>query len=110
MVNFRQFSNYIHRLRKRVHQDINLGISKRAMPIINDFVNDIFDRIVGETSKLVEKNNQKTLDYWDIHIATKLVLGGAEFELTKHATSSGIKAVKRYYQSKGRRMKTYFSF
>ena len=39
------FSMYIYKVLKQVHPDT--GVSKKAMSIMNSFVNDIFDRISG---------------------------------------------------------------
>ncbi len=111
--NPRQFSNYIYKVHKKVvrgTKNDDLGLSKKAMVIMNDFVNDTFNRIMREAAALVEKNNQKTLDYWDIHIATKLVLRGGNMDLTRYATTFGTKAVKRYLDSIGRPMRKFFRF
>merc|ERR1712093_714427 len=43
------YSTYIYKVLKQVHPDT--GISNKAM-ILNSFVNDIFERIAGEASKL----------------------------------------------------------
>ena len=40
------FSSYIYKVLKQVHPDT--GISKRAMSIMNSFVNDTFDRLATE--------------------------------------------------------------
>ena len=45
------YSSYIYKVLKQVHPDT--GVSKKAMSIMNSFVNDIFDRISGEAGKLV---------------------------------------------------------
>lgn len=41
---------YIYKVLKQVHPDT--GISNKAMLILDSFVNDIFERIAGEASKL----------------------------------------------------------
>ena len=53
------FSMYIYKVLKQVHPDT--GVSKKAMSIMNSFVNDIFDRISGEAGKLVSYSKSKTL-------------------------------------------------
>jgi histone H2B len=42
-----------------VHPDI--GVSKKAMNILNSFIHDTFDRIATEGSKLVRFNKRRTL-------------------------------------------------
>uniref|UniRef100_H2Y6J2 Histone H4 n=1 Tax=Ciona savignyi TaxID=51511 RepID=H2Y6J2_CIOSA len=44
------FSIYVYKVLKQVHPDT--GISSKAMSIMNSFVNDIFERIASEASKL----------------------------------------------------------
>ena len=44
------YSIYIYKVLKQVHPDT--GISSKAMSIMNSFVNDIFERIAQEASRL----------------------------------------------------------
>ncbi|XP_032871097.1 histone H2B-like [Amblyraja radiata] len=44
------YAIYIYKVMKQVHPDT--GISSKAMSIMNSFVNDIFERIAGEASRL----------------------------------------------------------
>jgi histone H2B len=60
------------------------------MNIMNSFINDTFDRLAGESSKLVRYNRKRTLSSREIQSAVKLLLPG---ELSKHAISEGTKAV-----------------
>ena len=53
------FSVYIYRVLKQVHPET--GISKRSMHIMNSFINDIFEKIALEASKLVRYNKKHTL-------------------------------------------------
>ena len=53
------FSVYIYRVLKQVHPET--GISKRSMSIMNSFINDIFEKIALESSKLVRYNKKHTL-------------------------------------------------
>src|ERR1700684_1446917 len=48
-----------HTVLKQVHPDT--GISNKAMAILNSFVNDIFERIAGEASKLASYNKKSTI-------------------------------------------------
>lgn len=85
------FALYIYKVLKQVHSDI--GISKKAMAIMNSFINDTFDRVCTESSKLVRYNKKRTLSSREIQTAVKLLLPG---ELAKHAISEGTKAVTKF--------------
>jgi histone H2B len=87
------FNLYIFKVLKQVHP--NIGMSKKAMSIMNSFVHDTFDRIAVEAGKLVTYNKRSTLDARAVQTATKLVLPG---ELAKHAESEGQKAVQKFNQ------------
>ena len=65
------FSMYIYKVLKQVHPDT--GVSKKAMLIMNSFVNDIFDRISGEAGKLVSYSKSKPLTSREIQTAIRLV-------------------------------------
>jgi histone H3/H4 len=86
---------YIYKVMKQVHPDT--GISSRAMSIMNSFVNDIFERIAGEASKLANYNKKSTITSREVQTAVRLLLPG---ELAKHAVSEGTKAVTKYTTSK----------
>ncbi|UYV74379.1 hypothetical protein LAZ67_11003292 [Cordylochernes scorpioides] len=89
------FSVYIYKVMKQVHPDT--GISSKAMSIMNSFVNDIFERIAGESSRLAQYNKRHTISSREIQTAVRLLLPG---ELAKHAVSEGTKAVTKYTSSK----------
>ena len=86
---------YIYKVMKQVHPDT--GISSKAMSIMNSFVNDIFERIASESSRLSSYNKKKTISSREIQTAVRLLLPG---ELAKHAVSEGTKAVAKYTASK----------
>ncbi len=67
------------------------------MSIMNSFVNDIFERIASESSKLANVNKRHTISSREIQTAVRLNLPG---ELSKHAVSEGTKAVTKYTSSK----------
>ena len=48
------YAIYIYKVLKQVHPDT--GVSSKAMGIMNSFVNDIFERIAGEASRLAHYN------------------------------------------------------
>lgn len=89
------YSTYIYRVLKQVHPDT--GISNKAMSILNSFVNDIFERIAGEASKLAGYNKRSTISSREIQTAVRLILPG---ELAKHAVSEGTKASTKFASSK----------
>ena len=89
------FNTYIYKVLKQVHPDT--GISNKAMSIMNSFVNDIFERIAGEASKLAAYNKRSTISSREIQTSVRLILPG---ELAKHAVSEGTKAVTKYSASK----------
>ncbi len=84
------FSVYIYKVLKQVHQDT--GISKKSMNIMNSFINDIFERISLESSKLVRYNKKHTLSAREIQSSVKLLLPG---ELARHAIIEGAMAVNK---------------
>ena len=89
------YSTYVYKVLKQVHPDT--GISRRAMSIMNSFINDVFERIAGEAGKLCRFNKKATLSSREIQTASRLILPG---ELAKHAVSEGTKAVTKYTSSK----------
>ena len=106
------FSIYIYKVLKQVHPDT--GVSSKAMSIMNSFVNDLFERIAAEASKLAHYNkrysfcifpscikfspfHRSTITSREIQTAVRLLLPG---ELAKHAVSEGTKAVTKYTSSK----------
>ncbi|KAF7223857.1 putative LOC107388332-like protein [Nothobranchius furzeri] len=82
------YAIYVYKVLKQVHPDT--GISSKAMSIMNSFVNDIFERIASEASRLAHYNKRSTITSREIQTAVRLLLPG---ELAKHAVSEGTKAV-----------------
>lgn len=89
------YALYIYKVLKQVHPDT--GISSKAMSIMNSFVNDIFERIASESSRLANYNKRTTITSREIQTGVRLLLPG---ELAKHAVSEGTKAVTKYTSSK----------
>ena len=89
------YASYVFKVLKQVHPDT--GVSNKAMSIMNSFVNDIFERIANEASKLAAYNKRSTISSREIQTAVRLILPG---ELAKHAVSEGTKAVTKYTSSK----------
>eukprot|EP00808_Paulinella_micropora_P028577 g21798.t1 len=89
------YSTYVYKVLKQVHPDT--GISRKAMSIMNSFINDVFERIAGEAGRLCRYNKKATLSSREIQTASRLILPG---ELAKHAVSEGTKAVTKFTSSK----------
>ncbi|KAG7199824.1 hypothetical protein KM043_000483 [Ampulex compressa] len=89
------YAIYIYKVLRQVHPDT--GISSKAMSIMNSFVNDIFERIAAESSRLAHYNKRSTITSREVQTAVRLLLPG---ELAKHAVSEGTKAVTKYTSSK----------
>jgi histone H2B len=90
------YSTYIFRVLRQIHPEI--GISKRAMQTMNSFINDTFEKIAYEASRLVRLNKKATLSCREVQTAVRLVLPG---ELARHAVSEGTKAVNKFTGGKG---------
>ena len=88
------YSSYIYKVLKQVHPDT--GISKRAMSIMNSFINDVFERLAFESGRLGRYNGKATLSSREVQTAVRLALPG---ELAKHAVSEGTKAVTKFTSS-----------
>ena len=97
------YNRYIYRVMKQVHPDTEF--KGKAMSILNSFVNDIFERICNEASRLARYNKRKTISSREIQTAVRLLLPG---ELAKHAVSEGTKAGQGI--SSPRKMMTTLSF
>uniref|UniRef100_A0A3Q2DQ42 Si:ch1073-159d7.6 n=1 Tax=Cyprinodon variegatus TaxID=28743 RepID=A0A3Q2DQ42_CYPVA len=76
------YAIYVYKVLKQVHPDT--GISSKAMSIMNSFVNDIFERIASEASRLAHYNKRSTITSREIQTAVRLLLPG---ELAKHAVT-----------------------
>lgn len=85
------YSSYIYRVLKEAHPDT--GISTNAMHIMNSYVNDLFERIATEASKLAAYNKKSTISSREIQTAVRLVLPG---ELAKHSVMDGSHALSKF--------------
>merc|ERR1719159_1595336 len=86
------YASYIYRILKQVHPEC--GVSKKAMLIMNSFMNDMFDRMTTESVKLLRTSKRNTLTSREIQTSVRLLLPG---ELSKHAVSEGTKSVTKYH-------------
>lgn len=85
------FNIYLYKVLRQIHPET--GISSRAMSIMNSFVNDLFERLATEASRLSRYNEKLTMTSHEIQTAVRLILPG---ELARHAISEGTKAVTKY--------------
>uniref|UniRef100_A0AAX7VCZ6 Core Histone H2A/H2B/H3 domain-containing protein n=1 Tax=Astatotilapia calliptera TaxID=8154 RepID=A0AAX7VCZ6_ASTCA len=82
------YAIYVYKVLKQVHPDT--GISSKAMSIMNSFVNDIFERIAAEASRLAHYNKRSTITSREIQTAVRLLLpvctecSGKTFNWYKH--------------------------
>lgn len=81
-------SSYIYKVLKQICPDT--GIPSKAMSIMNSFVNDIFERIAAESSRLPRYDKRLMICSREIQRAVRLLLPG---EFAKHAVSEGTEAV-----------------
>lgn len=92
--NYTTYGSYIYKVLKQVHPET--GISKKSMAIMESFVQDLFERLATEASRLARYNKRHTITSRELQTAVRLVLPG---ELAKHAVSEGTKAVTKYNSS-----------
>lgn len=92
--NYESYSSFIFKVLRQIHE--SMGISRNTMIIMNDFMNDIFERLANEASSLARKNKSRTLSKRDIMAAVQLQIQG---ELATHAIAEGNKAVAAYEAS-----------
>lgn len=91
---YASYASFIYLVLKQTHPEV--GISSRAMSIMNSFVCDVFERIAGEAGRLARYNRRGTITSREVQTAVRLLLPG---ELGKHAVSEGTKAVTKYQAS-----------
>ena len=85
------YSLYIYKVLKQVHPEV--GISRRAMSVMNSLMNDTFERLCTEAANLVRVSARRTMSARSVQSAVQLLLPG---ELAKHAVSEGTKAVTKF--------------
>ncbi|XP_019238719.1 PREDICTED: histone H2B.2-like [Nicotiana attenuata] len=77
---------------KQVHPD--MGISSKAMTILDNVMGDMFERIAQAAATLSTYVGRTTFSSREIQGAVKIVLPG---ELGKHGIAEGTKAVVSYF-------------
>jgi histone H2B len=81
---------YVYKVLKQVYPD--MGMSKKAMNIMNGICDDVFHRLAEESGRLCKYTNKQTMDSTAIKAAVKFVLPG---EIAKHAASEATKALSK---------------
>lgn len=76
-----------YRVLKQVHPENE--ISSKAMAIMNNFVNDFFQRIATEASRVLHYNRKSTITAREIQTAVRLLLPA---DLAKQAILGGTTA------------------
>lgn len=82
---------YICRVLEQVHPQ--MGISLRALNIMNSFMHDVFDRLATEAGRLADYSKRRTIKSREMQTAVRLILPG---DLGRHAISEGTKAVHKF--------------
>jgi histone H2B len=85
------YGSYIFKVLKQVHPDT--GISKKSMIIMNNMMEDLFEKIASEASNLAKYNKRHTISTREVQTAVRLIFPG---ELSKHAATEGQKAISKY--------------
>uniref|UniRef100_A0A8C4R044 Si:ch211-113a14.22 n=1 Tax=Eptatretus burgeri TaxID=7764 RepID=A0A8C4R044_EPTBU len=63
------YTIYFYKVLKQVHPDI--GVSSKVTNIMNSFVNDTFERIAFEASRLAHYNKRSTISSREIQTAVR---------------------------------------
>ncbi len=89
------FAIYVYKVMQQVHP--NLGITKKAMNIMDSLVLNIFDRITENAVKLPSYSKARTITSREIETAVKLIMPR---ELAEHSGADANKAVSTYLKFK----------
>ena len=79
---------------KEVHPDV--GVSSKAMSIMNSFCNDIFERLATEAQRIMRQNNKSIMGVQEMQQAVKKIIPG---ELCEECDFEGLEACKKYTSS-----------
>ncbi|XP_009356953.3 histone H2B.2-like [Pyrus x bretschneideri] len=86
-----EYKIYVYKVLKQVHP--GMGVSSKAMTVLNNLMYDMFERLADEAARLTTYTARKTLSSREIQGAVRLVLPG---ELGRHAMAEGTKAVSTF--------------
>lgn len=53
------YKRYVYRVLKQVHPE--MGVSSKAMTVLDNFMNDMFERLAEEAARLLKYTGRKTL-------------------------------------------------
>ncbi len=90
-------SHFLYRVLKRVHPDV--GISRKAMSLVNSIVRDLFDRFAVEGGRLASRTEKKALTSVEMEAAVRGLVRG------ENALLKGEEAVTRFNSSKAARIR-----
>jgi len=90
------YTSYIYKVLKQVHPQ--LGVSQKAMKIMNDFVLDVMDRIGSEAGNFARHTKTKTIGVRSMDLALNIVLPGnlRDQGIKAHARAQAVKALNKY--------------
>nr|XP_034838357.1 late histone H2B.L4-like [Maniola hyperantus] len=96
--NYQSFGIYLFKVLRSLNdgRENQIGISRQSMLIMNNFVNDMIEKIATEAGRLAVYAKKNTMSDTEISSATKLLLPG---ELARHANIEGMKAMRMYQRS-----------
>jgi histone H2B len=86
------FSTYNYRVLKRYHAD--LGISRAGMSVMNNMMQDVFDRVGKLAGGLTKAHHTATMGEREIRAGVQLML--PQGTLIQHAKNSAEKAMENY--------------
>lgn len=97
---YSSFSLYLFKLLRSVNrgkESQNLKISRHSMLIMNNFINDMLEKIAAEAGRLAAHSKRNTMSSREIFSATKLLMPK---ELANHAIAEGMNALAKYQRSR----------
>lgn len=65
---------YIFKVLKQVHADV--GISSKAILIMDNLINDVFDRLSSEACKLAKYARKNTVTSREVQVAARFMIHG----------------------------------
>lgn len=96
------WKTFVARTLKTVHP--GLQMAPKTQSILNSLVDDIFERIVLESTRLVRFTRKRTLTSKEIRTVTKLMMSG---DLRRHGVLEGNRAVQKYSDYYSKAMKKF---
>lgn len=91
--NEKGYATYLHKVLKQVHPE-KITISATAMELVNGLIEDLEDRMAGQSFKLAGFQKKSTLSAKHVQTATKMVFPP---EMGGLAMSEGNKAVSKFF-------------